>query len=337
MEITQKADDVGSDQYTSAEVAQGITVHVLIILQVVLLFVGVLLNVFIAVTFCKKRTMTAPEYFPYLLIVFDILLLLAATIRFTLPVFILIYINPTATRLTAQIELYGKALFYPAVPMTVWMTLAALAERYITLCKPLTGSWQTWNISDRQIAKRIAGIIIIACEVFCVIFYVDWHFVPMETKLSVGYKYGVTYFLMLGLYPLIGFVIPLIIGCVLYVKLITYKPAPDPASEEVALQNRTDGGAGGGHEHIPDQLPRKSSTTAILIIFPMLFLLIPWLISLFQYHLGDDIDWDDTVVALLSTVENTLVMVFASFKFLPYRFAWQEFKENFLRHICCKQ
>ena len=122
MEITQKADDVGSDQYTSAEVAQEITVHVLIILQVVLLFVGVLLNVFIAVTFCKKGILKAPEYFPFATVAVDILLLLGATIRFTLPVFILIYINPTATRLTAQIELFGKGLFYPAVPMTVWMT-----------------------------------------------------------------------------------------------------------------------------------------------------------------------------------------------------------------------
>ena len=217
--------------------------------------------------------------------------------------------------------------------MTVWMTLAALAERYITICKPL--SWRTWNLIDRRTAIHISFIIFIACEVFCVIFYVDCHLVPMETKLSVGYKYGVTYFLMLGLYPLIGFVIPLIIGCVLYVKLITYKPTPQP--DQVALQNRPNGRPVGAHAYIPDQPPSKSHTTAILIIFPMLFLLIPWLINLFQIHLGDDIDWDDTFVAVLSAVENTLVMVFASFKFLPYRFAWQEFKKSFLRHICYKQ
>ena len=114
MEITQKAVHIGSNQYTSAEVAQGITVHVLIILQVVLLFVGVLLNVFIAVTFCKKRIHDSPRGTSHTLTVLaDILLLLGATIRFTLPVFILIYINPTATWLTAQIEIVGKTAVLP--------------------------------------------------------------------------------------------------------------------------------------------------------------------------------------------------------------------------------
>ena len=306
---------------------------VLLSLQALLLLLGLVFNIIIFVLFCKKKSKSSVDYFPYSLAVADILLVSAAFVRFTLPTLVSVYFHSRAD-LVVKFELYGRILYVPAVPTSVCTTVAALAERYITLHQPFTGRLQCMNSITEKKASRIFLAIIFTFELLTVVFFVDWYLVSPEIQQTDGYKYGVVYFILLGVYPLLGYALPIFFVLMLFVKL---QNQPVQVQEEVPLQELTEQTCGvvTFGDTVSTPTTNQSSTRAMKIISAMLFLLFPWFIMHYAQYLFTDIRHKPGLLALWIT-EYILIMVLASVKFIVYRLAWPDFKDQFLRQVCCQ-